>query len=497
MRRFTALIVLSTTLLASPISMSQAESLALPDLGDPARASLSEEAEARLGREIMRQVRASRDYVDDAVLTDYLNRLGERLVAASDEPWRRFEFFVVRDRTINAFALPGGYIGVHTGLISAARSEAELGGVLAHEIAHVTQHHIARMIKGNEGLSIAALAGLAVALLAAQSSPQLAEAALVTTQAFGVQQQIDYTRAHEQEADRVGLQTLRRAGFEPSGMASFFERLMGQGRLYENNAPVYLRTHPLSHERMADLQNRLQATSPGAGDSARLPGSLAAEPAGQAFALLRAQIQAEEGSAPVAVKRFRAAIVAQPREAALRYGLIVALLRDNQASHAVEELSRLRAQLQAPLVELLAARVRAAAQGPAQALPELAVAGQRWPGDRALGYQWIQLLLQAQDAAAARAVIVQRQRTWPDDGVLWRLLAEAEAALGHPLDSHLAQAEVYRREGLLHAAIEQLQSALNSPDPDFYKRSIAESRLNQLRADLKREQSAGAAATGK
>jgi len=461
--------------------------LELPDLGDPSRVAFSEEAEARLGREIMRQIRGSRDYYADAALKDYLNRLGERLTAASDEPGRRYEFFVVRDPSINAFALPGGYIGIHTGLLSAVRSEAELAGVLAHEIAHVTQHHLARMVKGSEGLTVAALAGIAVAILAARSNPQLADAALRTSQAYGLQQQIDFTRAHEHEADRVGYQILEGAGFDPSGMASFFERLMAQGRLYDNNAPVYLRTHPLSHDRMADMQNRV-AQRPYR-QPRENPGS------GAEFELLRAQIQAHEGGVAETVKRFRALVNERPQDPAARYGLIEALLRDNDAPSALAPLELLRKQLSAPLVEMLAARVLRAAKGPEAALPGLQAALARWPGDRALGYSLVRTYLAAGQARSAHAVVVERQRTWPEDVLLWRLLAETELALGHPLESHLAEAEAYAREGLLQAAIDQLQTALREArqggktgtGSDFYALSMAESRLNTLREALQRQ----------
>lgn len=486
MRLFSVLF-LSLFVLHAPVRAA----VDLPDLGDPSRVGFSEEVEARLGQEIMRQIRGSRDYYNDTVLTDYLNRLGERLVAASDEPGRRFEFFVVRDPSINAFALPGGYIGVHTGLLSAARSEAELAGVLAHEIAHVTQHHIARFVKDSEGLSMAALAGIAVAILAARSNPQLADAALRTSQAYGLQQQIDFTRAHEHEADRVGYQILEGAGFDPAGMVSFFERLMLQGRSYDNNAPVYLRTHPLSHDRMADMQNRI-AQRP------YHPLRESPEP-GVAFELLRAQIQAHEGDVVEAVRRFRAQVNERPQDPAARYGLIEVLLRDNDARSALTHVEVLRKRLALPLVEMQAARVIRAAKGPEAALPGLQAALARWPGDRALGYLTVRTYLAAGQARMAHSVVVERQRTWPEDIILWRLLAETELALGHSLESHLAEAEAYAREGLLQAAIDQLQTALREARQggiagkgnDFYALSIAESRLGTLREALQRQNADG------
>ena len=183
--------------------------------------ALSEANEDRIGREIMRQIRDGTEYLDDPVLSEYLNGLGDRLAAASPEPGRHFELFPVRDASINAFALPGGYIGVHTGLISATRNESELAGVLAHEIAHVTQHHIARMVDAQKSAGLASLVALAVAILAARSSPDAAQAAIVTAQAMSIQNQLDFTREHEREADRVGLQTLSQPAFRRKAWARF------------------------------------------------------------------------------------------------------------------------------------------------------------------------------------------------------------------------------------------------------------------------------------
>lgn len=447
----------------------------LPDLGDPARAVLSEDAEMKVGREIMQEIRSSHEYLDDPILISYLNRLGERLVAASDEPNRRFSFFVIRDTTLNAFALPGGFIGVHTGLISAVRSESELAGVLAHEIAHVTQHHIARMVKASSEQGPAMLAALAVAILASRTNPDAANAAIVGSQALSMQSQIDYTRLHEREADRVGFQTLERSGFDPSGMASFFERLQAQGRLYENNAPTYLRTHPLSHERMADLQDRVTKLP-----YHQVPNSLE-------FSLIRARIQAQEGKPWEARQHFEAALKNRPHDPGALYGLIEAALRDASPRGLEQAIARLRAAAPLALTEILAARVAEANQGVQAAIPILQAALIRWPGDKVLGYELAGALLRHHESAAARALILERQRTWLDDSQLFRLLAEAEAQLGHVLESHLAQAEAYQRQGLLSAAIEQLQIGLRTGKADFYTQSIAEARLQLWREQLRQQ----------
>ncbi|MDP1897473.1 MAG: M48 family metalloprotease, partial [Sulfurimicrobium sp.] len=268
----------------------------LPDLGESSQAVFSLQQEQRIGESIMADIRASRELMRDAEVTDYLNALGARLIANSQDSARIFEFFALRDSTLNAFALPGGFIGVHSGLILSAQSESELASVLAHEISHVTQRHLARVIAGTQKNTLTTLAALAVAILAARSNPQVANAALVTAQATGVQSRLDYTREHEREADRIGLQVLNASGFDPRAMVDFFGRMQKYGRLYENNAPVYLRTHPLTTERIADVENRVDALP-----YRQVPDSLD-------FQLVRAKLEAEEGLPQNAIKMFEVAL---------------------------------------------------------------------------------------------------------------------------------------------------------------------------------------------
>ncbi|HEX7465128.1 MAG TPA: M48 family metalloprotease, partial [Usitatibacter sp.] len=198
-------------------------------------------------------------------ITDYISSIGARLLSVADPPHRDIDFFVVQDDTINAFALVGGHIGVHSALIMLTQSESELAGVMAHEIAHILQRHQARMIHGASRAQWTSLAALALAILAARGggaqAGQVTEAAVATAGALQIQNQIDYTREHEREADRVGLTLLERAGFDTRGMATFFERMLRSNRLNEfKGAPSYLRTHPLTTERIADMQGRVEGT---------------------------------------------------------------------------------------------------------------------------------------------------------------------------------------------------------------------------------------------
>ena len=201
----------------------------LPSLGNVAGADLTVLEERNLGEQLMRRVRADRSYMPDPEITDFINRLGYRLVAAANPSPYDFFFFPIRDKSLNAFALPGGFIAVHTGLIVAAQTESELAGVIGHEIGHVTQRHIARMIESSKGSLAMTIGSILLALLAARaggsSGGDAAMGVMLGTQAAMLSKQLGYSRDAEREADRFGLSTLQNAGFDPLGMEAFFERL--------------------------------------------------------------------------------------------------------------------------------------------------------------------------------------------------------------------------------------------------------------------------------
>src|SRR5450631_1085794 len=212
----------------------------LPELGDPSGADMSLAQERRLGEYVVRDIRLSGGYLEDPEVNGYLNELGNRLVTAIPGAPFEFEFFAVNDSTINAFALPGGFVGVNTGLILLTQTESELAAVLAHEISHVTQHHIARSISKQKDAMLATLAALAAAVVASRSSSsnsgQMTQAAIASAQGIAIQMQINFTRQNEQEADRIGFQRLDAAGFDVTGMATFMERMQRAMRFVEGNA---------------------------------------------------------------------------------------------------------------------------------------------------------------------------------------------------------------------------------------------------------------------
>jgi predicted Zn-dependent protease len=254
-----AVLAFSAPALLTP-SVLQAQ--ALPNLGGTDGEELSPLMERRLGEQVMNNIRRDRDYVGDPIVLDYLNQAGGVLLSSSPEArgdaGYDFMFFAVRDPSLNAFALPGGFIGVHTGLILASQSESELASVLAHEIGHVSQRHIARMIGNQRQDALLPLAGLLLAVLAARTSPDLSAAAMMGGTGLAAQRQLSFGRDAEREADRIGLNLLRGSGFEVNGMVAFFGRLEAAGRSRSSSAPSYLRTHPLTTERIADIEARIR-----------------------------------------------------------------------------------------------------------------------------------------------------------------------------------------------------------------------------------------------
>lgn len=463
-------VVLSALIAWTPPSAAQQQ---LPDLGESAQADLSPAAERRVGESFVREFKL-RDpaYLDDAEIEDYLRDLGNRLVSASGQANQEFEFFGVRDPTLNAFAMPGGFVGVHTGLILAAQTESELAGVLAHEIAHVTQRHIARMVSKQGQGNLIALAALLVAALAARSNAQLAQAAATAGAAATIQSQLNYSRDFEREADRFGLQTMEHAGLDVGGMAAFFERLQRSSRLYENNAPAYLRTHPLTTERIADMENRAHQLP-----YRQVPDSLA-------FQLVRAKLRVQAIAPRDAVEEFAAQLRERKysSEAAARYGHAMALLQNRAAAAAAAEFGHLRTLgLQSPMIDALGAEIQWALGDRKGATDRYRLSLARFPGARALRYGLLEALLSSGDARSALQAAGEGLQGRSHDPKLWSYSARAHLALGNRALYHRAQGESYSAQGVLPAAVEQFLLAQKAADANFYEMSAIESRLRELK----------------
>ncbi|MDI1298311.1 M48 family metalloprotease [Methylotenera sp.] len=459
-------------LTGKPYEAPRSFDLSLPELGDVSQTVLTPLDERRIGEQIMRDVSTSDEVVQDVEIIDYLNNLGNRLVSASSDKQQKFNFFVVQDNSINAFAMPGGVVGVHTGLILATNNESELASVLGHEIGHVTQHHMARMLASQKYDTFKNIAGIALALLVARANPDLASGALTTSAAVGIQNQLDYTRDHEREADRVGLQILDSGGFDVRAMPAFFTTLQRGTRFAEGGAPSFLRTHPLTSERIADVANRVSQMS-----YRQVPDSVE-------FQYVRAKIIANNGSADTNIEVFKQNISEHKytNEAAEHYGLAVAYLRKNALPQAEKEVAWLKKYApQHAMIENLSARLQVVENNPQQAAEQYAAALKLYPDNRALIYGYADHFLAIKQADSAIKLIKDKQGLYPNDAQFYDVLAKAYTMQNKLLLSYQAQGEAYFRKYDLARAIEQMELAVKANDGDFYQKSIVEARLTELR----------------
>ncbi|NBS63329.1 MAG: M48 family peptidase [Betaproteobacteria bacterium] len=469
--------VISLLLAVLPMGPAGAQPAELPRLGDAAGDQLSPLAERRLGESIMREIRRARALLDDPELTDYLNRLAARLAAQPAATGFSFELFAVEDRSINAFALPGGFIGVHTGLVAASQAESELASVLAHELGHVTQRHIARMLATQNQSSTVLMAAMAAALLAARSNPQAAFGIASLGSTLQMQQLLGYSRDAEREADRVGLEMLQQAGFDSQGMVDFFGRLQAASRLSETALPVYLRTHPLTGDRMSDIQNRVMALR------------YRQHPDSVEFSMLRARFRVLADRSVDGVTRARQLIARQVEDGAVtpiagHYAMAAGALAAADTAGARHSIAAARSAAGKPhaFIESLAAQteLEAGQHGEALATAERAIA--TLGTTRALVRLRIRALSALGRWREAVAVGEQALESTRADTELWELLARAQSALGRDAQAHLAMAEMHAINGVWVAAIEQLQAAQRTRQLDFYASSQVDARLRELRA---------------
>jgi predicted Zn-dependent protease len=453
----------------------------LPNLGGTEREELSPLMERKLGEQIMRDLRQDRDYLDDAPTLEYLNNFGNTLVAARPEVRGEasydFFFFAVRDPSLNAFALPGGFVGVHSGLVLAAQSESELASVLAHEIGHVAQRHIARMLGAQRQDMLVPLAALLVGALAARSSPDLAAASMLGGQGFALQRQLNFSRDAEREADRIGLQILDAGGYDTSGMVAFFGRLQNATRNYGEGIPAYLQSHPLTTERIADIQARIREQRYHQhADSID-------------FHLIRARLRVlQEDNAQGwrdAAKAFETQLAAKSRvqTAAAKYGLALVASRQGDAvrAQALLDESRTAALKDAEPLDSLGIELKLAANQPEQALKLAKTARDAFPLSRGIAMQYADALVAGGKNEEAVRYLRDQAQLYRQDAQVQQRLAQAYAAQGKEALQHLALAESYALKGSLPAALDQLQIARRAPDASFYDQSIIDARERELK----------------
>ena len=435
----------------------------------------------------MHNIRRDRDYLDDAPLLEYLNNFGASLLAvrpeARGEAGYDYFFFAVRDPMLNAFALPGGFIGVHSALILAAQNESELASVLAHEIGHVAQRHVARMLGKQRQDALIPLAAAVLAALAARGSPDTSAALLLGGQGVAIQRQLNFSRDAEREADRVGLEILREAGFDTSGMISFFGRMQNATRAYTDAAPAYLRSHPLTTERIADIQARTREQR------------YKQRADNLDFHLAKARLRVLQDVSAQGLREASAAFDRQLQQktrlnvAAAKYGQAFVELRQGTPAKAQALLQEASAAAQgvAPsvhslLLESLAIDVKLAGNAPADALQVAEAARARFPLSRGIARQYADALMTAGRHDEAINYLRDQAQLYREDPKLHDLLAKVYATQGKQALQHLALAESYALSGAMPAAIDQLGIARRSPDASFYDQAVIDAREREFKA---------------
>jgi beta-barrel assembly-enhancing protease len=472
--------------LVLPCSSGWPHPSAAPSMGSPASAELSPAVERKLGEAIMTQGRRDPEYISDPDMSQYLENMGRKLGAYAPGGAPQIEVFGVRNPEINAFAMPGGFIGVHTGLIVGSGSESEVAGVVAHEIAHVTQRHIARGLTQQRQSGHIALASIAAALLAAvvPGGGQAAMGIAAFGQAAAIDRQLGFSREAEQEADRNGVEMLRKAGYDPSGMAAMFGRLSKASSLNEGRGGgAYVSTHPLSLQRMSDMQNRVRQYGPAGSQNedeywfirAKSRVVQAVDPR----ALRQAQEQLEDEARTPAQHAGVAPTVA--RRAAAWYGVSLAALARQDSAAAASALTQAQALMpQSPYIELQRVDIELARKQVASALKMAQAAHKRWPQRRSFVLRTAQSLqLLGRDTEAVAFLNAQIKR-WPQqEPEFYKMLAMSQDRIGERVQARQTMAIYYEKLGALPSAFTQLQQA-RAMSQDFYVQSQIDAKMREL-----------------
>lgn len=490
----------------------------LPTLGDASDLSIG--AEHRLGQRVARELYRDPDYIDDPVLVEYVQGIWQPLLKVARErgeispemdarfPW---EVLLGRDRTVNAFAIPGGYFGLHLGLIAVVGSPDELASVLAHELSHVTQRHIARLIAKDSKQTPLLIGAMILATVAASKNPQAAEALAVGGQALAIQNQLNFSRDMEREADRMGFSLMEPAGFESAGFVSMFEKLQQASRLNDNGSWPYLRSHPLTSERMSDAQLRVGVLT--SAQKTNVKGLSADRRAEHSMVVARAQVLSNTG--PDALRTWAGhaqgatfEALTPERQAAALYGAALAASRLQDATGANKWLNKLDALVSSlPAALRLSALARAeiamAASQPAVAWKVLSEPnkGSKKSADThqsAMGRPELLLKAQALTRLGRAQEVTGDLQTWvvihPQDAAAWQALASAWQASGQVLRSIRAEAEAHAAHYDFAAAVDrlkagQLMARTSGKSVDFIEASIIDTRLRAVEL-LLREQAA-------
>lgn len=441
----------------------------LPTLADPTSASISLSSEYRLGRNWARILRGRAPLLQDPITFHYLDELLWDLAPHSQLTDRRLELIVLDNPTFNAFAVPGGIIGVHAGLITAAGSEDELISVLAHELAHLSQRHYAQRIEEERRNRPLVLAGVLASILIAAADPQGGAAALSGTIGAQAQAQLSFSRRNEEEADRIGMQTLVAANRDPKAMPMMFSRLQRSYRFYGQRPPEFLLSHPVTEARIADSMNRAEA----------LP-TVAPRPYTPDFDLIRTRMEVHLSNQPGEILQRFLADSRENNQAKAHYGTLLAGIRTGELTLAREALAKLPANWQQHLyVQLSGIELLLAEHNYSEAQQQSTQLMELYPGS--LPVMKLHARVMHETGRPELAIPVYRQvlQDYPTDVDSWYQLAEAEGLAGNITGVHEARIEYFLLTGNLDSAIQQITFAKRERN----LRPADSARLEQLEAE--------------
>lgn len=432
-----------------PLATAQPQ---LPSLGDRISGQVTLDEEHRLGREFLRSIRRSTPTISDPLLNTYLENLTYRLASRSELQDHRLAFVIIDSQALNAFAAPGGIIGVNTGLFLYAETEGEFASVLAHEIAHVSQRHFARSVEEAEQSRLPQLGALLASVVIMAADAEAGQAALMASQGRAIENQLRFSRSHEQEADRIGIQTLFDAGYDPNTMASLFQRLAAQNR-YGTRPPEFLLSHPVTESRIADSRGR----------AARYPERGYVE--SLEYLLMRARVRthyAENKKSIIAeYERLLAQSTNEIERDGFQYGLAMAYWEDQDYAASARALAPLLAKDPNRISYVVTQTEIFTAQNE----PQMAIEFLRRhltinPGNHPLNMAYADALIKSRNYADAVLVLEQQTTERPEDHALWYLIAETQGQAGDISKVHQARAEYFILTGDFRRAREQLQYAL-------------------------------------
>ncbi len=479
-------------------------SFVLPDMGDPGGDSLSRLDEKKYGEMIMRQIRPDADYSNDLPIYDFLNQMEQRLLEAAKRLQLgganeqgsgayNFEVFAVKDASINAFALPGGFIGFHTGLLVSAESDSEVASVMGHEIGHVLQRHLARQIDKQTTNTMIALAGLLLGALAASRNPGAAAGLMQGGQAVAVNNQLSYSRDAEREADRIGFQILAASGYDVNGAPGFFQRLQKATGIMDSGVPSYVRTHPLATDRIADMQDRAR----------NIPSRNVSTTVEFYFIKARARMEQSGSSSQMYdLKNTFESLSKQPapgKQMEGVYGLALVAQKQGKLDQAVAYLQQARnlansasapgspIQRQSLVLDITSSELALAKGKNEEALQIAQTTLRAYPQSYAAGATMMNAYLKLGRTNDAITWLKARTRLQPTEVVWWTMLSNAyDQAKNVPM-RHYALGEKYALSGAWPAAIEQLKIARSSGGADFYQASSIDARLREMQKQYQEE----------